>query len=157
MSETFVVVRIRGKTGMRKDTKQAMQMIRLYNKNHCVLLENTKPNHGTLKKIKDYITWGEIDEPTLHELLQKRGRLPGNKPLTEAYLKEKIKLSVEEFSKELVIAKKKMKDVPGLKSFFRLKPPQGGFERGGIKKHFSLGGVLGYRGTKINQLIKRML
>ncbi|MBC8444127.1 uL30 family ribosomal protein [Candidatus Woesearchaeota archaeon] len=42
-------------------------------------------------------------------------------------------------------------------NLFRLAPPKGGFERKGIKKPFTLGGVLGYRGDKINTLIKKML
>jgi len=40
---------------------------------------------------------------------------------------------------------------------FRLNPPKGGFERKGIKKPFSKGGALGYRGSKINLLIKKMV
>lgn len=44
-----------------------------------------------------------------------------------------------------------------LKPFFRLAPPKGGFERGGIKKPFKNGGALGNRNEKINDLIKRMI
>jgi large subunit ribosomal protein L30 len=38
-----------------------------------------------------------------------------------------------------------------------LHPPRGGFERKGIKMPFSLGGALGNRKEKINDLLKRML
>ena len=53
--------------------------------------------------------------------------------------------------------KKELKDVPGLKTFFKLCPPKGGFETKGIKQPYSLGGVLGYRKDKINELILKML
>lgn len=43
------------------------------------------------------------------------------------------------------------------KKFYTLHPPRGGFERKGIKLPFTLGGVLGNRKEKINDLIKRML
>lgn len=43
------------------------------------------------------------------------------------------------------------------KKFFRLNSPKGGFERKGIKVPFNRGGVIGYRGDKVNDLIKRML
>ena len=43
------------------------------------------------------------------------------------------------------------------KKTFRLHPPRGGYERKGIKVPFTVGGALGYRGEKINDLIKRML
>ncbi|MCK4589269.1 MAG: uL30 family ribosomal protein [Nanoarchaeota archaeon] len=38
-----------------------------------------------------------------------------------------------------------------------LHPPRKGFGRKGIKVPFKVGGGLGYRGDKINDLIKRML
>ncbi len=40
---------------------------------------------------------------------------------------------------------------------FRLNPPSKGYGRKGIKIAFSQGGALGYRGEKINDLVKRML
>ncbi len=40
---------------------------------------------------------------------------------------------------------------------YLLSPPVGGFERGGIKKSFAQGGVLGNRKDKMNDLIKRMV
>ena len=39
----------------------------------------------------------------------------------------------------------------------RLQPPRKGFGRKGIKLPFKVGGALGYRGEKINDLIKRMV
>jgi large subunit ribosomal protein L30 len=43
------------------------------------------------------------------------------------------------------------------RTFFRMHPPRGGFERKGIKMPFKNGGVYGNRKEKINLLIKRML
>ncbi|MCP3681155.1 MAG: 50S ribosomal protein L30 [bacterium] len=54
---------------------------------------------------------------------------------------------------KLLVSKSKKKDA----KVFKLNPPRGGFERKGIKKPFSIGGVLGYRADKINELIKRMV
>lgn len=44
-----------------------------------------------------------------------------------------------------------------LKKFFMLPPPRGGFERKGIKVPYGKGGVLGYRGAKINDLLRKMI
>lgn len=153
----IAVIRIRGKIGVKKDIKDTLKMLRLYNKNYCVVLDNKPQNLGMLKKAKDYITWGDINEEVFKDLLKKRGKLPGNKGLTEEYIKEKLKLDIEAFSKEFFEEKKSLKDIPGFKLFFRLKPPVGGFERKGIKTPFSLGGTLGYRKEKINDLIKKMI
>ncbi len=42
-------------------------------------------------------------------------------------------------------------------TLFSLHPPRGGFERKGIKNSFQVGGALGYRADKINDLIKKMI
>ena len=43
------------------------------------------------------------------------------------------------------------------KKFYRLNSPKKGFGRKGIKKSFAVGGALGYRGDKMNDLIQRMI
>ncbi len=57
----------------------------------------------------------------------------------------------------LVQKRKDKKGKEDNKKTFRLNPPRGGFGRKGIKRPFGEGGALGYRGNKINELLKRML
>lgn len=152
----LAAIRIRGTMGLSNDKRDTLNLLRLFNKNYCVVLDNNPNYIGMLTKAKDYITWGEINEEIFSLLLKERGRIAGNKRFMEKYLKEK-NFDVDGFVKDFFANKKSLKDIPGLKRFFRLKPPLHGFERGGIKKPFSLGGVLGYRKDKINDLIKRMI
>jgi len=112
---------------------------------------------GMIEKIKDFVTFGELDKETFTKLLKARGRLAGNKPLTEDYLKSKINSDFQKFSDDFVAFKTELKIIPGIKQFFRLHPPIGGFERQGIKKTFAEGGALGYRGKEINKLLQRMI
>ncbi len=152
----IAVLRIRGNLNVRKENKDTLKMLRLFNKNYCIVIDNNANYVGMIKKVKDYVTWGEIDKETVELLLKIRGRLAGNKLLTEEYLKEKLNTSIKDFVNDFFDGKKSFKDIPGLKQFFRLAPPIKGFERGGIKKPFSMGGALGYRKDNINNLIKRM-
>ncbi len=41
--------------------------------------------------------------------------------------------------------------------FYALQPPRGGYGRKGTKMPFVMGGALGNRGDKINDLLKRMI
>ena len=157
MNRRVAIIRIRGKIDVKKPVKDTLAMLRLYKKNSCVIVPNTPVYIGMLKKVKDYVTWGEVDEKAFRILLERRGRLAGNKSLSEEYLKQKIKTDYDGFVKEFFKFKNELKDIPGLKLFFRLKPPEKGFERKGIKKPFSVGGALGYRKDDINNLIKRMI
>lgn len=157
MKRKVAIVRIRGGIDVKRPIKDTLNMLRLYKKNSCVVVSNTPVYAGMLMKVKDYVTWGEIDDKTFKALLEKRGKLPGNKILTKKYLMDKLKMDYDSFTKEFFAFKKELKDIPGVKMFFKLKPPEKGFERKGIKRSFAVGGALGYRKDKINDLIMRML
>jgi len=110
---------------------------------------------GMLQKAKDTISWGEVDANSVEKVRSKWGRLPGNKPLTDVYMKEKTKYpTIKAFAQAFTELKADLKDIPELKPFFRLHPPRKGYEA--TKLPYSTGGSLGYRGETINQLIKRM-
>ncbi len=65
----------------------------------------------------------------------------------------------DELAKELAEkrSEKDPRDPKKSKKFFRLHPPRGGMRKKGLKAGFNQGGDLGYRGEKINDLLKRML
>ncbi|ADG13284.1 50S ribosomal protein L30 [Methanocaldococcus infernus] len=152
----YAVVRVRGRIGVRGDIADTLKMLRLHKTNHCVIVPETETYKGMLQKAKDYITWGEINKETLIKLILKRGRLKGDKKVTPEIIKELTGMTVEELAEKIINGEIKLKDTP-LKPVFRLHPPRKGYERGGIKKHFNIGGALGYRGEKINELLERMM
>lgn len=153
----FVVVRLKGEINLTREVEHTLRMLRLYKKHTCIVVPAKPEIVGMLNKVQRYITWGEPSKELITELLKKRGRLPGNKKVTEDYLKEKVKKNFEQVAEELVDSKIKIVDIPGLKPFFRLKPPTKGIEAGGLRTPFSLGGSHGYRGKKIDDLVKRMI
>lgn len=152
----YAVIRVRGTVNVRHDIKKTLQMLRLHRVNHCVIVEENESFKGMLQKAKDYITWGELDKDTLVELIKRRGRLIGDKPVDDEYIKNSTPYkSVEEFAEAILDGKIRYRDLPDIKPVFRLSPPRKGYE--GIKRAYSVGGALGYRGKDINDLIKRMM
>ncbi len=152
----YAVIRVRGTVNVRHDIKKTLQMLRLHRVNHCVIVEENETFKGMLQKAKDYITWGELDKDTLVELIKKRGRLIGDRPVDDEYIKSSTPYkSVEEFAEAIIDGKIRYRDLPDIKPVFRLSPPRKGYE--GIKRAYSVGGALGYRGKDINDLIKRMM
>lgn len=152
----FAVIRIRGRSGIRKRTQKTLLFLGLKRINNLVLKKEDPSTIGMLKNAKDYITWGEIDAITLEKMLEKRAKTIGNKKITKEFL-ETIKIStIKELAKQLLEEKISLKKI-GLKPVFNLTPPKKGFERKGIKKTFTQGGALGYRGKEINKLILKMI
>jgi len=152
----LAVVRIRGTVNVRRDVKDTLAMLRLHKPNHATLIPATPTYLGMLQKAKDYITWGEVSKETIVKLLRFRGRLVGGEKLTEESLKKLGFKDFSELAEALYSCRVKLKDVPRLKPVFRLHPPSGGFKRP-VKKAFSEGGELGYRGEEINRLIEKMI
>ncbi len=151
----IAAIRVRGRVGIKKDIKDTLLMLRLTRANHAALLEENPSYNGMLQKAKDYITWGEIDQDTLTQLIRKRGRLMGGKKVTDDYINKNTDYSsIEEFSKALLDLNVTLEDAK-IKPVFRLHPPRKGYED--TKKTYQEGGSLGYRGNKINALIKRMI
>jgi len=152
---SFIVLRIRGRVDVRKDISETLRRLNLHKKFHATIVPDTPDYRGMLFKVKDYVAYGPADSKTVKELILKRGRLIGNKPITEGYIKSKLKLSLEQLVDKIVNGEIKLKDIKGMKPVFRLNPPRGGFKRS-TKKHYTAGGELGYR-EDISSLILRMI
>jgi large subunit ribosomal protein L30 len=140
----YVVIRIRGSINMKKDIKDTLAMLRLNRKMHCVLIKENDVMKGMLRKVRNWITWGEIDDDNLRLLIEKRGRKIGEKKL--------LNQEVEEAFKKI---KENQKTPEEIKPVFRLTPPSKGFKES-VKQHYPKG-ELGYRGKEINELLKRMI
>jgi len=152
----FAAVRVRGIVNVKPDIKRTLQLFRLTKVNHCVLLEENASTKGMLQIAKDYITWGEIDKAVLSELIGSRGKLEGDKDITEDYIKSATSYNnLEKLSQAIIDNKFKYKDIPNVKPIFRLSPPKKGYE--GIKRSFVNKGALGYRRKEINKLLERMI
>jgi large subunit ribosomal protein L30 len=153
----YAVIRLKGMIHVKKELVRTMKLLRLQKKHHCVLIQPTAPNVGMINKVKYCVTWGEISDEILTHLLRKRGRISGNKRFTDEYSKQNTGKTIEHLAKELNELKLSIKEIPGLKPVFRLRPPSHGFESKGINAEFAMGGITGYRGKEINELLKRMI
>ena len=152
----FAVVRVRGVSDIRKEIKETMEMLRLQKNCHATLMDDQPAYLGMLQKAQNYLTWGEISKETLSLLLAKRGRLIGNTKLTDEYAQKVGKKSLDELAEAIVKGEIDFHSLPSIKPVFRLHPPSKGF-KGKVKRSFASGGVAGYRGEAINELLKQMI
>jgi large subunit ribosomal protein L30 len=151
----FAVVKVRGTISAQREARETLEMLRLSKSNHAVLVRNNPSMKGMLKRVQSYVTWGEISKETLAELLAKRGRLLGDKALTEEYAKKVGCKSMSDLAEAIASCKVDYAKLPEIQPVFKLHPPRKGF-KGTTKKNFRAGGEAGYRGEAINDLVKRM-
>lgn len=152
MSKTkLAVVQIRGTVNTHPDVRKTLELLRLKRKHACVVVNENDVNIGMLQRVKDYVTFGKIDEKAFVELIKARGEAVGGKKFSG----DAAKVAKEYFEDKVTL--RDFESKYQLKPYFRLHPPKGGFERRGIKTPYKLGGVLGNREEKINDLIVKML
>ncbi|RME77660.1 50S ribosomal protein L30 [Candidatus Woesearchaeota archaeon] len=68
----IAAIRIRGLVKVNKEIKDTLTMLKLHKKHTCVVLEANDSVLGMLKKAKDYITFGPVNEETLKLLESKK-------------------------------------------------------------------------------------
>jgi len=152
----IAVVRVRGKINIKPDIKKTLNLLNLTRANHCVIIQENKYSKGMLQVVKDYVTWGEIETKTLSDLISKRGKLSGDREITDKHIKTSTSFeNVGKLSEAITKNKIKISEIPEFKPVFRLNPPKKGLKS--VKRPFTKKGSLGYRGKEINALIEKMI
>ncbi len=132
-SKLLAVVRVRGTNNVRESIGHTLERLNLKQVNNLSLVQGTESNMGMIRKCNSYITYGEVQQDVLEKLLERKG----------------IKASAA----ELMGGKKRIKELVDLP--IHMHPPKRGYRN--IKAGFNAKGDLGYRGEKINELLKRMM
>ncbi len=94
LGATVAVLRVRGLVRVDRDVEATLRFLHLHQKNVCSLHKKSPSLLGMLKKVKDYVTWGEVDDATVTALFDKRGEeYLGKGPSAGKDGKSKSKLS----------------------------------------------------------------
>jgi len=142
----IAVIRIRGIRKVKPKIAKTLELMRLNRPNHCVIIDDSKPNIGMLKIVSDYVAYGEISEELLFRLLYRKGK-KGSKKLSTVSEKDKIQAE----AKEIFGGKKKLADIAD--PIFMLHPPRKGYKN--TKKAYPLGSL--GKHDDIGALLRRMM
>ena len=151
----YLVVRIRGTVNIPAWAQTTLDSLNLAKKFRATIIAENSETLGMLRKVKDIVAWTSVDASFVKELLEKKGRKNGYKPIRDSDLPEEYK-NIEELA--VAIAENKITTLSKLKSikpWFALAPPRGGFRRK-TKTQYSQKGILG-ENQELVQLVKNML
>jgi large subunit ribosomal protein L30 len=151
----YLVVRIRGTVNIPAWAQTTLDSLNLAKKFRATIIAENSETLGMLRKVKDIVAWTSVDASFIKELLEKKGRKNGYKPIRDSDLPEEYK-NIDELA--VAIAENKITTLSNLKSikpWFALAPPRGGFRRK-TKTQYSQKGILG-ENQELIQLVKNML
>lgn len=150
----YLVVRIKGTVNIPSWARTTLDNLNLDRRFRATLVPETAESLGMLKKVKEVVAWTKADAGIVKELLEKRGRKDGYKPLTTADLPKEFK-SIDDLAAAIAENKVAMSKIEGIKPWFALSPPKGGFKRK-TKQQYSQAGVLG-DDKELVEIVKRMI
>jgi large subunit ribosomal protein L30 len=110
---------------------------------------------GAIKLCKDYVAWCPVDEALLSSLLEARGKLSSVKRLDAPALKALGYKDHADLASKMLKQEMSLSSIPGMKPFFGLSPPKGGFKRSS-RRQFREGGILG-ENPKLPDIVRRMI
>lgn len=137
----ILLIRISGLVNRNKRVEKTLHNLRLRKKYTAVIVKENPEIGGMIKKVRNFIAYGNIEEKIFVELIKARGKLIGKK----GNIKDAEKVAKEVFSGKTL-------EELGVKPFFGLHPARGGIDT----KHHYPKGVLG-KHEDISKLLMKML
>ena len=109
----MAVIRLRGKINVHFKVSETMDMLNVRKNNYMTIIPSTSSYLGMLRKSKDFLTWGEINQETLEHVIRKRGELEGKIRITDKFVKENTPYpTIKALSKALLNGETAIGEVP---------------------------------------------
>jgi len=150
----YLVVRIKGTVNIPHWAQITLDGLNLDKRFHATIVPESPEYLGMLRRVKEVVAWTKADTGIVKELLEKRGRKAGYKPITKSDIPKEYR-SIDELASAIAENKVAISKIEGLKPWFALNPPRGGFKRK-TKTQYAQDGVLGEDG-ELAEMVKRML
>lgn|SRR5215467_2432007 len=150
----YLVVRMRGTINVPSSAKATLTYLNLTKKYRATLISESQQSLGMLRKVKGQVAWTPADPGIIKDLLEKRGRKAGFKPISNSDLPKEYD-SIEQLGSALSENKISISEVDNIKPWFALTPPRGGFKRK-TKNQYNEGGLLG-ECKDLVAIVRRML
>lgn len=150
----YLVVRIRGTVNIPHWANNTLDNLNLDKRFRATVIPENPESLGMLRKVKEMVAWTSADATIIKELLEKRGKKTGFKPITNSDLPEGYK-TIEELASAIADNKITLSKIRSIKPWFALNSPRGGFKRK-TKTQYSQDGILG-EDKGLADIVKRML
>ena len=150
----YLVVRIKGTVNIPHWAQTTLDGLNLDKRFRATIVPESPEYLGMLRRVKEVVAWTKADTGIVKELLEKKGRKAGYKPITKSDIPKEYR-SIDELASAIAENKVAISKIEGLKPWFALNPPRGGFKRK-TKTQYAQDGVLGEDG-ELAEMVKRML
>ena len=150
----YLVVRMRGTVNVPYWANTTLQSLNLVKKFRATIVPESDEYSGMLDRIRQLVAWCRVDNETVKDLLDKKGRKTASQPLKKTDLPKEYD-SLDKLASDIANDAVIFSRLDGIKPWFALNPPRGGFKKS-IKKQVPQNGILGENKLLID-LVKKMM
>ncbi|MDV3277620.1 MAG: hypothetical protein LYZ69_04035 [Nitrososphaerales archaeon] len=151
----FVVVNVHGKINSSDPVRKALGELKVERKFTASVVPDDAATVGTLKLCKEFVAWAPLDSDLLTTLLEKRGMVSESRRLDSAALSKLGFKKYKDLAEKILKENKRLSAIGGIRPFFRLSPPKGGF-KSSLRRQYTDRGTLGSN-PKLPDIVRRML
>jgi large subunit ribosomal protein L30 len=172
----YLVVRMKGTVNVPRWAILTLENLHLNKKFRATIIPENDQTLGMLRKVKELVSWTSIDKEFIKEFIEKKGRLTepkvgtktaklveqvnninnnGSKSDNEGEYKKSLNYDFEKIATDISQNQTYLSKVTGIKPWFALNPPRGGFRKKS-KRSFSQDGILG-ENKELVSLVRRMM
>ena len=139
---------------MSSSATATLTYLNLTKKYRATLIPENPQSLGMLRKVKELVAWTSADPSIVKELLEKKGRIAGFEPVSDADLPKEYD-GIAALAVAISENRLSLSQIPNIKPWFALSPPRGGFKRK-TKNQYNEGGILG-EDKELVDIVRRML
>ena len=153
----LLVVNLHGLINVPRGTRETLIQLGIGKRFAAAVVGDDPVSKGSVHLCKDYVAWAPLDSELLTSLLKSRGRVSNSRSLDEEQLKALGFKTYADLAQSIMKGETSstLSSVKGLKPFFGLSPPKGGFKRSS-RRQFREGGILGENPT-LAEIVRRMI
>jgi large subunit ribosomal protein L30 len=153
----LLVVNLHGLINVPRGTRETLIQLGIGRRFAAAVVGDDPVSKGAVHLCKDYVAWAPLDADLLTSLLKSRGRVSTSKTLDDEALKALGFKTYADLAQAIMKGETSntLSSVKGLKPFFGLSPPRGGFKRSS-RRQFRQGGILG-ENPMLPEIVRRMI
>ena len=154
-SGSLIVVNLRGLVNTRAPVRATLEQLHVIKRFNSTIVPDDLVHRGMLRSAKEHVAWMKADASLVEKLLKERSEVSDGHRFPESGLKGMGFASFTELANKIVVGEVRLDGSQGMRQFFRLNSPKGGFKKS-IRRPYSDGGILG-ENPELSKIIEKML
>ncbi len=151
----ILILNIHGAINTSSGVRKTLTELNVIRKFTASVVTDDVNTMGMLKLCKNHLAWTQADSELLTMLLKKRGMVSESRSLDAVALKSMGYKDHADLADKMLKGGIRLSAVAGIRPFFRLAPPRGGF-KSTLRRQSSDRGTLGGN-PKLGDIVRRMV